>query len=84
MNDISRAWLILPLLFVCRPLGAGNIPIASMIRLEGRMFHRFGTNGLLWTEAAANLLVFAVVVAEFLSRGLSLRLAETADAPTDS
>lgn len=47
----------------------GNIPIASMIWLEGRMFHHFGAHGLLWTDAAGNLLVFAVVAAAFLSRG---------------
>jgi hypothetical protein len=54
-------------------LGAGNIPIVSMIWLEGRMFHRFGTHGLLWTDAAANVLVFALVTAVFLSRGLGMR-----------
>lgn len=42
-------------------LAIGNIPIASMIWLEGRMFHHFGAHGLLWTDAAGNLLVFAVV-----------------------
>jgi MFS transporter, PAT family, beta-lactamase induction signal transducer AmpG len=47
----------------------GNIPIVSMIWLEGRMFHHFGAHGLLWTDAAGNLLVFAVVVTVFLSRG---------------
>jgi len=54
-------------------LGAGNIPIVSMIWLEGRMFHRFGTHGLLWTDAAANVLVFAIVAAVFVSRGLGMR-----------
>jgi MFS family permease len=54
-------------------LGAGNIPIVSMIWLEGRMFHHFGTHGLLWTDAAANVLVFAVVAAVFLSRGFGMR-----------
>ena len=58
-------------------LGAGNIPIVVMIWLEGRMFHRFGTHGLLWTDAAANLLVFAVVAAVFLNRGLGMRSAPT-------
>jgi MFS transporter len=56
-------------------IGAGNIPVVSMIWFEGRMFHRFGTHGLLWTDAAANLLVFAIVVVAFLSCGLSLRSA---------
>jgi hypothetical protein len=54
-------------------LAASNIPIASMIWLEGMMFHRFGTHGLLWTDAGANLLVFAVVAVAFLSRGVGLR-----------
>lgn len=36
-----------------------NIPIFSMIWLEGRMFHHLGVHGLLWTDAAGNLLVFA-------------------------
>lgn len=54
-------------------LSAGNIPIISMIWPEGRIFHRFGTHGLLSTDAAANVLVFAVVAAVFLSRGLGMR-----------
>jgi len=56
-------------------ISAGSIPIVSMIWFEGRMFHRFGTHGLLWTDAAANLLVFAVVAAVFLSRGVGIRSA---------
>jgi len=31
------------------------------------------THGLLWTDAAANLLVFAVVAAVFATYGLGLR-----------
>jgi hypothetical protein len=45
-----------------------TIPIASMIWVEGRMFHHFGTHGLLWTDAAGNLFVFGVVATAFLSR----------------
>jgi MFS transporter len=56
-------------------IGAGNIPIVTMIWFEGRMFHRLGTHGLLWTDVAANLLVFAVVAAVFLSRGVGIRSA---------
>jgi MFS family permease len=65
-------------------LGIGNIPIVSMIWLEGRMFHRFGTHGLLWTDAAANLLVFCVVAALFLARGPGLRPSPAADATAES
>src|SRR5579863_10350189 len=61
----------------------GNIPIISMIWLEGRMFHRFGTHGLLWTDAGANLLVFAVVAAAFASRGLAPSPAPTGNAPAE-
>jgi predicted MFS family arabinose efflux permease len=45
-----------------------NIPLASMIWLEGRMFGHFGVHGLLWTDVAGNLLVFAIVAAFFLTR----------------
>jgi hypothetical protein len=54
-------------------LSASNIPIASMIWLEGQSFTRFGTHGLLWTDAAANLLMFAIVAAVFATYGLGLR-----------
>jgi MFS family permease len=54
-------------------LAAGNIPIASMIWLEGQSFTKFGTHGLLWTDAAANLLMFTIVAAVFATHGLSLR-----------
>jgi hypothetical protein len=32
----------------CTLLSSGNIPIATMIWLEGQSFHRFGGLGLLW------------------------------------
>jgi MFS transporter len=51
----------------------GSIPIIYMIRLDGLGFRMFGTHGLLWTDAAANLLVFAIVVLVFLTRGLGLK-----------
>jgi hypothetical protein len=62
-------------------LSAGNIPIASLIWLEGQSFNKFGTHGLLWTDAAANLIMFAVVVAVFATHGLGLR---TVPLPTQS
>ena len=61
----------------CTLLSAGNIPVASMIWLEGLSFHRFGTHGLLWTDAGANVIVFAIVALAFLTRGFSLRRART-------
>jgi MFS transporter, PAT family, beta-lactamase induction signal transducer AmpG len=54
----------------CALLSAGNIPIAAMIWLEGQTFHRFGAHGLLWTDAGANLIVFAIVALAFLTRGI--------------
>jgi PAT family beta-lactamase induction signal transducer AmpG len=56
---------------------AGNIPLASMIWLEGKSFHSFGTHGLLWTDAAANLVVFAIVALVFVTHGLGMRGATT-------
>jgi MFS transporter, PAT family, beta-lactamase induction signal transducer AmpG len=50
-----------------------TIPLLYMIQLDGLGFSRFGTHGLLWTDAAANVVVFAVVVAVFMARGLPLR-----------
>jgi hypothetical protein len=44
-----------------------------MIKLDGFGFGRFGTRGLLWTDATANLLMFAVVVMVFVASGLGLR-----------
>jgi PAT family beta-lactamase induction signal transducer AmpG len=52
---------------------AGNIPIASMIWLEGKSFHSFGMHGLLWTDAAANIVVFAIVALVFATHGLGIR-----------
>jgi hypothetical protein len=53
-------------------LSASNIPIASMIWLEGQTFTKFGTHGLLWT-AAANLVMFTIVATVFAIHGLGLR-----------
>ena len=50
-----------------------TIPLLYMIRLDGLGFSRFGTRGLLWTDAAANVLMFAVVAAVFVVCGLGLR-----------
>ena len=58
-------------------LSASNIPIASMIWLEGQSFTKFGTHGLLWTDATANLVMFAIVAAVFATHGLGLRTLPT-------
>lgn len=50
-----------------------TIPLLYMIRLDGFGFSRFGTHGLLWMDAAANLLVFTVVAVVFTVCGLGLR-----------
>jgi len=52
-----------------------TIPLLYMIRLDGFGFSKFGTHGLLWTDAAGNLLVFSVVLAVFITCGLGLRQA---------
>jgi len=52
---------------------AGTIPLLYMIRLDGFGFSKFGTHGLLWMDAAGNLLVFAVVMGVFVACGIGLR-----------
>jgi hypothetical protein len=54
----------------------GNIPIASMISLEGKSFHSFNTHGLLWTDAAPNLVAFAIVALVFACSVGPLAVAE--------
>ena len=56
---------------------AGTIPLLYMIRLDGFGFGKFGTHGLLWMDAAGNLLVFSVVVGVFVACGLGLRRVPT-------
>ena len=56
-----------------------TIPVLYMIKLDGLGFSRFGTRGLLWTDAGANLLVFGVVAVVFMAYGLRLR--RVADSP---
>ena len=58
---------------------AVTIPVLYMIKLDGVGFSRFGTRGLLWTDAGANVLVFGVVAAIFAAYGLRLR--RVADSP---
>jgi len=50
-----------------------TIPLLFMIQLDGLGFTRFGTRGLLWTDAGANLLVFGAVAVIFMAYGLRLR-----------
>lgn len=54
-------------------MAVGALPIAAMTWLEGQSFHKFGKQGLLWTDAAANLLVFTTVALVFATYGLGLR-----------
>jgi len=52
---------------------AGAIPLLFMIWFDGFGYNKFGTHGLLWTDAAPNLLVFAIVVTVFMIRGMRLQ-----------
>lgn len=61
----------------CALVAAGDIPIATMIWLEGQTFHWFGARGLLCVDAAANMIVFAIVALAFLTRGFGPRRAPT-------
>ncbi len=56
---------------------AGTIPILYMISLDGVGFRSFGAHGLLWMDAAANFVVFVIVVSVFAIRGLGLRRVPT-------
>jgi MFS transporter, PAT family, beta-lactamase induction signal transducer AmpG len=56
-----------------------TIPFLYMIRLDGLGFSRFGIHGLLWTDAGANLFVFAVVAVTFIVYGLRLRRVSDSD-----
>ena len=59
---------------------AGMIPLLFMIWLDGFGYHKFGTHGLLWTDAAPNLLVFAIVLTVFVIYGLSLQRSQASRA----
>ncbi len=52
---------------------AGSIPLAYMTWLDGFGYLKFGTHGLLLTDAAGNIIVFGLVIAVFVSKGLNLR-----------
>jgi hypothetical protein len=64
-------------------LSAGQIPIASMIWLEGQSFTKFGTHGLLWTDAAADFLVFTIVALVFATHGWGIRGVRTSQVKPD-
>lgn len=53
-----------------------TISLLYTIRLDGMGFSKFGTHGLLWTDAAANIFLFAIVTIFFVARGLPLRQQE--------
>ena len=50
-----------------------TIPLLYVIWLDGVGFRHFGTHGLLATDAAFNLAVFAIVAPIFIARGMRLR-----------
>ncbi|MFZ1083268.1 MAG: MFS transporter [Candidatus Kryptoniota bacterium] len=52
---------------------AGSIPLAYMTWLDGFGYLKFGTRGLLWTDAAGNVVVFAIVIVVFVFQGLGFR-----------
>jgi|SRR5215469_2496497 len=52
---------------------AGAIPLLFMIWLDGFGFHKFGVRGLLWTDAAPNLLICAIVGAASMIWRIRLR-----------
>ncbi len=52
---------------------AGSIPLAYVTWLDGFGYSKFGTHGLLLTDATGNLIVFGVVLAVFIVRGLKFR-----------
>ena len=65
-------------------VAASNIPIASLTWLEGQTFTKFGTHGLLWTDAAANFLVFTIVALVFATHGLGIRGVRTSQVKPDA
>lgn len=58
---------------------AGSIPLAYMTWLDGFGYSKFGTHGLLMTDAAGNLIVFGIVLTIFLVNGLPFRHAAGAN-----
>jgi hypothetical protein len=61
-----------------------TIPLLYIIRLDAFGFSRFGTRGLLWADAATDLIMFAVVTALFVVCGLLKRVPAEAAAPASS
>jgi len=51
---------------------AAALPLLLMIQLDGFGFRLFGTHGLILADAAPNLIVFALVVLIFVTRGVKL------------
>lgn len=59
--------------FYCVLNAMVTLPLFVMLWLDGVGFRKFGTRGLLCTDALGNILVFAVVVLIFVVFGLSFR-----------
>jgi len=51
---------------------AAALPLLLMIQLDGFGFRLFGTHGLILADAAPNLIVFALVVLIFVTRGVKV------------
>jgi len=51
----------------------GSLPVLLMTWLDGVGFHLFGTRGLLWSDAAPNILIFAIVGSVYLAGGMRLK-----------
>ena len=49
---------------------AGVILLLCMIWVDGFGYNKFSTHGLLWTDAALNLLVCAIVLIVFVIHGV--------------
>jgi MFS transporter, PAT family, beta-lactamase induction signal transducer AmpG len=60
---------------------AVSIPITYVIWLDGFGSRHFGTHGLLWTDAALNLVTFAIVATVFVTCGMGLRSAPSPEQP---
>lgn len=61
---------------------AVSIPVLYVVWLDGLGFRYFGTHGLLLTDALLSLVMFGIVAAVFISRGLGLRTLPTQNVET--
>jgi len=52
---------------------AASVAALYVVWLDGVGFRHFGMHGLLWTDALLNLLMFGIVAAVFITKGMGLR-----------